>query len=261
MKKQKLLAHALLATGLNTLASIALAAPDFQMPVTCGQAWEGNTRSYHSPQLAVDLNRYPEDYGAPILASAAGTVSRVANLGNTSYGRYIMIDHGNGWSTVYAHLSAQSVQQGQRVSQGQRIGSLGNTGGSSGAHLHFEQRQWGTPVHIRWNGSQIAYYGTRQYTSRNCDTGSSSGGGSAATGTVRTSGVPLTIRSGAGTGFSAVGSVANGTKVTIHCQKQGEAISGPFGTSALWDRIGSGQYVSDAYVYTGSDGRVAPACQ
>lgn len=79
-------------------------------------------------------------------------------------------------------------------------------------------------------------------------------------GRVRTSGAALTVRSGSGTGYRAVGSVSNGQPVRITCQKRGQTVSGTYGTSNLWDYIGTG-YVSDAYVLTGSDGQVAPACR
>ncbi len=67
------------------------------------------------------------------------------------------------------------------------------------------------------------------------------------------------MRSGPGTGYAAVGSVASGTHVTIRCQKRGQSITGTYGTTTLWDDIGNG-FVSDAYVHTGSDGQVAPTC-
>lgn len=82
----------------------------------------------------------------------------------------------------------------------------------------------------------------------------------AATGTVRTSGADLTVRKGPGTGYAAVGTVAKGTRVDIICQTTGSSVKGTYGTSSIWDKIGSGRFVSDAYVYTGSDGRVAPQC-
>ena len=82
----------------------------------------------------------------------------------------------------------------------------------------------------------------------------------AATGTVHTSAASLTVRSGPGTGYRAVAALKKGTKVTISCQTTGSTVRGTYGTSNLWDKIGSGRYVSDAYVYTGSDSRVAPTC-
>jgi surface antigen len=82
----------------------------------------------------------------------------------------------------------------------------------------------------------------------------------AATGTVRTTGATLTVRSGPGTGYSAVTSIKKGTKVNITCQTYGSTVKGTYGTSNIWDKIGSGRFVSDAYVYTGRDGFVAPKC-
>ncbi|MFF8656340.1 SH3 domain-containing protein [Streptomyces huasconensis] len=70
----------------------------------------------------------------------------------------------------------------------------------------------------------------------------------------------VNVRSGPGTSYSKVGRLSAGTRVTIQCQKPGETVTGPTGTSNLWDRIGSGRYVSDTYVRTGSDGYVAPRC-
>jgi len=89
--------------------------------------------------------------------------------------------------------------------------------------------------------------------------GGTTNGGSGFSARINTSGAPLTIRSGASSGSTAIGSVADGAYVTISCQKVGQSITGTYGTTALWDKIGAG-YVSDAYVSTGSDGRVAPDC-
>lgn len=226
--------------------------PRFQLPFPCNQVWSGQTRTNHSPQNSVDFNR-ADDLGDSVVAAAAGRVSRVANEGNTSYGRWIEIDHGNGFTTRYAHLSTQIVSVNQQVSQGQRIGTVGSTGGSTGPHLHYEQRHNGSAVRASFNGAGALYFGTRSYTSRNrC-------GGGGVTGRVDTAGPPLTVRAGASTSTNAVGSVADGTFVTIRCQKRGQSVTGTFGTSTLWDDIGNG-FVADAYVATGSDGQVAPTC-
>ena len=81
----------------------------------------------------------------PILASDTGTVTYAGCL-NWGYGCHIIIDHANGYQTLYGHLSAISVSPGQAVSQGQRIGTMGSTGRSTGPHLHFEIRSGGQPL-------------------------------------------------------------------------------------------------------------------
>jgi murein DD-endopeptidase MepM/ murein hydrolase activator NlpD len=82
--------------------------------------------------------------GTPIRAAAAGTVVLLGWTGG--YGNYTCIAHGGGLSTCYAHQSSYGTSNGAKVSQGQVIGYVGNTGNSFGAHLHFETRINGTPV-------------------------------------------------------------------------------------------------------------------
>jgi len=234
-------------------ALAAFASTSFQLPFPCGQVWAGQTRSDHSPANAVDFNRANDD-GDTVVASAGGTVTRVANEGNVSYGRWIEISHGSGFTSRYAHLSVQAVSVGQTVRIGQRIGNVGSTGGSTGPHLHYEQRLNGDDVRARFNGVGALYFGTKNYTSQN------SCGGSDIIGRVNTAGAPLTVRAGASTNTAAVGTVADGATVHISCQKRGESVTGTFGTSTLWDKIGDGRFIADAFVSTGSDGQVAPTC-
>ncbi|MGC3003889.1 SH3 domain-containing protein [Streptomyces sp. G35A] len=73
-------------------------------------------------------------------------------------------------------------------------------------------------------------------------------------------GVRLNVRSGPGTGYAVVRALPEGAQIPIYCQTPGTTVTGPYGTSNIWDNIGSGQYVADAYVRTGSDGYVAPRC-
>lgn len=70
----------------------------------------------------------------------------------------------------------------------------------------------------------------------------------------------LNVRSGPGTGYSIVRVLPEGSKVAIYCQTPGTTVSGPYGTSNIWDNIASGEFVSDAFVKTGSDGYVASRC-
>ncbi len=76
-------------------------------------------------------------YGTPICASDSGTVVEVVNM-HPSWGNYVTIDHGNGYKTLYAHMSSFAVQLGDTVTQGQVIGYVGSTGDSTGNHCHFE---------------------------------------------------------------------------------------------------------------------------
>ncbi len=81
-------------------------------------------------------------HGAPVYATRAGYVI-AAVTSNSGYGIYVLIDHGDGYSSLYAHMSARYVEVGNYVTQGQMIGRVGNTGNSRGAHLHFEIRYYG----------------------------------------------------------------------------------------------------------------------
>lgn len=81
-------------------------------------------------------------HGKPVIASNHGVVANTI-YGSTGYGLYVIVDHGGGWKTLYAHLSAIYVYEGQTVTQGTYIGAVGTTGNSTGPHLHFEIRKNG----------------------------------------------------------------------------------------------------------------------
>ena len=85
------------------------------------------------PHEGIDL---AAPYGAPVVAPAAGTVILVAR--QTGYGLVLEIDHGNGIATKYAHLSSVAVRAGQHVTRGDLIAAVGNSGLSTGPHLHYE---------------------------------------------------------------------------------------------------------------------------
>jgi len=102
------------------------------------------TQRFHGPYEAFDIGN---KVGTPIVAMAEGVVVLSRDSGwNGGYGQYIVIKHPNKTQTLYAHLSKNDVVQGQRVTQGQKIGELGNTGRSTGPHLHFEVRGDPDPV-------------------------------------------------------------------------------------------------------------------
>ena len=82
--------------------------------------------------------------GQPVVASAAGTVLLARYY--SGYGNAVIVDHGEGVTTLYGHLNGFGVMEGDRVSQGQLIGVVGSTGHSTGPHLHFEIRVAGVPL-------------------------------------------------------------------------------------------------------------------
>ena len=86
-------------------------------------------------------------HGSNVVAADGGTV--ITSTYNSSYGNYIVISHGNGMTTLYAHLSSRSVSVGASVSKGQVIGLIGSTGISTGPHLHFEVSVNGTRINPR----------------------------------------------------------------------------------------------------------------
>ncbi len=95
---------------------------------------------YWSGHLGIDI---AAGEGASVYAADSGVVTMSAGGWNYGYGNVIQINHGNGYATLYAHLSQRNVSVCQSVSRGQLIGLAGNTGNSFGAHLHFEVRQGG----------------------------------------------------------------------------------------------------------------------
>jgi murein DD-endopeptidase MepM/ murein hydrolase activator NlpD len=92
------------------------------------------TQKFWSHHRAIDIGGYK---GAPVVASDSGFVV-YAGWDDSGYGRMLLIDHGNGWHTLYAHLDMYLVDYEQSVAQGQQIGTMGQTGNATGPHLHFE---------------------------------------------------------------------------------------------------------------------------
>jgi murein DD-endopeptidase MepM/ murein hydrolase activator NlpD len=104
---------------------------------TASHTLSGN--DYWSGHLGIDIAGY---LGDGVFASDAGVIV-FAGWANGGYGYMVMIDHGNGYQTLYAHLSAVSAACGQSVYTGSYIGAVGSTGNSTGPHLHFEVRYMG----------------------------------------------------------------------------------------------------------------------
>lgn len=111
------------------------------------------TQKYSTAHKAVDLVKYKSKLDT-IIAHSAGKVifcqtgqkNNTKATGAASWGNCVKIDHGNGYCTLYAHLATVSVKNGQTVKQGQKLGTMGNTGRSFGAHLHFELYKGSTKI-------------------------------------------------------------------------------------------------------------------
>lgn len=117
----------------------------FMMP-TSGRISAINKAGTHAGGRAIDI---ANSRGTAVYASDSGTVISASYRG--SYGNQIVIDHGNGYTTRYAHLSAYGVSVGDRVTKGQYIAAMGSTGRSTGPHLHFE-------IMINGNRQRIVNY-------------------------------------------------------------------------------------------------------
>lgn len=141
-------------------------ATDMEMPFRCHQPWTGTTRSSHSPSVfSIDWNR-ENDFRQRTLASGSGVVTRVEDFGDRSYGRFVVVEHRDSESTLYAHLDATFVTAGQHIDQGQVLGLVGSSGGSTGPHLHYEQRRGSRHVQA-WFHDAPYEMGTTQR-SRSC---------------------------------------------------------------------------------------------
>lgn len=119
----------------STPASAKLGSGAFLWP-TSGSI----NQRYWSGHRGIDLGAWT---GAPVKSADSGYVAVAAGGWNAGYGNHIIIDHGNGFVTLYAHLNSIFVKPGENVTRGQQIGSVGNTGNSTGPHLHFEIRYQG----------------------------------------------------------------------------------------------------------------------
>jgi len=85
--------------------------------------------------------------GTRVVATADGVVSTAERWGD--FGRLVVIDHGAGWQTRFAHLKRIRVKKGERVTRGEVVGTVGKSGNATGNHLHYEIRHHGTPVDPR----------------------------------------------------------------------------------------------------------------
>ncbi|MFJ9797465.1 peptidoglycan DD-metalloendopeptidase family protein [Streptomyces sp. NPDC101145] len=148
--------------------------PAFRMPFVCGQSWRGSNWQGHSPAHSIDWNHYhadgnPDDLGRRVLASAGGTVTASYYSTGTGYGNTVVISHGDGWQTRYAHLNTRDVQKGDTVTRGRRIGTVGASSAlyDLSPHLHYEQIHNGSVVVAVVQGVTWYDYLVRYQTSTN----------------------------------------------------------------------------------------------
>ncbi|NUT21927.1 MAG: M23 family metallopeptidase [Hamadaea sp.] len=202
------IALAIVAAGVLAIQSPAAAAPSFQLPFPCGQTWTGdsNDSSAHV-SWEIDFNRgstATADENDTVLASAAGTVEVAANQGDVNgYGNLIVINHGGGYYSYYAHLERMAVVAGQAVLRGQVIGGVGDTTKSTNdvyPHLHYEvrypDRSQSHIIKSVFNGVTFPYtHGS--VTSNNCAT-------------------PYDPREVCGSGFNNIDSVKLGSAGTVN---------------------------------------------
>ncbi|MFN8945850.1 MAG: M23 family metallopeptidase [Pseudobdellovibrionaceae bacterium] len=124
-------------TGMNS--------PDrttFDWPVQNARFTRGYLPNKRRPHLGIDL---AAPKGTPILASQSGIVV-YAGRDFKGYGNMILIENGQGWASLYAHLNQFFVTEGSKVKQGEVIGAMGSTGRATGVHLHYEIRKNKGPV-------------------------------------------------------------------------------------------------------------------
>ncbi|MCD0453309.1 peptidoglycan DD-metalloendopeptidase family protein [Actinocorallia sp. API 0066] len=181
--------------------------PAFQLPVPCGQRWTTSTHGGHANQYMIDMiPTSGPTLGQPTLASASGRV--VISEFSSSAGNYVVIDHGGGWQTRYLHLDRRDVAVGANVERGRQLGTVGNTGASQGAHLHYEQKLNGTVVQATIDGRLLPVnwsYNQHFEVSRNCGNPVPSGSGLFALSPDRSG---VFQYSGQGTAWTKVGGAA-----------------------------------------------------
>jgi murein DD-endopeptidase MepM/ murein hydrolase activator NlpD len=100
------------------------------------------TQRFWNGHRAIDVGSWN---GSPVKAADSGYVAIAGGGWNGGYGNYVVVDHGNGYISLYAHLNSVFVRPGENVVRGQQLGTVGNTGNSTGPHLHFEIRYQGVP--------------------------------------------------------------------------------------------------------------------
>ena len=241
-----------------------------RLPFATGQSWSmwGGPHGwggYETPYSSLDLSGGDQVVRAP----RAGTAYTMCQ-------GWVRVVHDRGYATDHYHLWDNIWVDGAWVNEGAFLGYTGTDvtcgGSANGRHVHFALRQNGAYVGIAYHiigqwvpmnggsayggyalhGSQVVYVGGTLYNygalGLNQGIVDTDGGG------------VLNKRSGPGTGYPIVGSVADGAVVTISCSANGTTHTGRWGTTSLWNRLSDGSWVSDAYLYTGSNNPINGWC-
>ncbi|WP_245730252.1 peptidase M23 [Micromonospora pallida] len=241
-----------------------------RLPYAVGQTWyyTGGPHGWGGGELpysSIDL--------------AGGDQRVLAARGGTAYTMcrgWIRVIHDRGYSTDYYHLWNSINVNGASVGEGAYLGDTGTDvtcgGSASGRHVHFGLRQNSAYVQIhdhslgKWvlmRGSS-AYQGYALHGSARVNTG----GGLYNYGVLgfnqgiidANGGGTVNKRTGPGTGYAIAGSVGDGATVTISCSRNGTTHTGRWGSTALWNRLSDGTWVSDAFMWTGLNGPVNGWC-
>lgn len=248
-----------------------------RLPYAVGQSWTltGGAHGWggsETPYSSIDLSGGDQR----VLAGGSGNAYLMCSgYSSGQYGGWVRVYHGSGYTTDHYHLWGPVNYNGGSVGAGAFLGYTGTDvscgGAASGRHVH-----WGilnNTTRVAWNwrsagkwvfvqGSApyggYALHGSAQvnvggalynYGALNFNEGIADANG----------GTIVNRRSGPGTGYAVVGTVADGATISITCWRNGTTHSGRYGATAVWDKLSDGTWVSDAFVYTGTN-TIGPNC-
>ncbi|HET8658541.1 MAG TPA: peptidase M23 [Micromonosporaceae bacterium] len=241
-----------------------------RLPFGVGQTWymgggPHGWSGYNTPWSSIDLSG-----GDQVVVAARGGTAYTMCRG------WLRVIHDRGYATDYYHLWSNINVNGAPVGEGAFLGYTGTDvtcgGSANGRHVHFALRQNNAYVGIaghnfgKWvpmNGG-AAYQGYALHGSTRVNVG----GGLYNYGALgfnqgiidANGGGYVNKRSGPGTGYAVVGTVNDGTTVTVSCSANGTTHTGRWGTTALWNRLSDGTWVTDAFMWTGLDGPINGWC-
>ncbi|MEV6964664.1 peptidoglycan DD-metalloendopeptidase family protein [Hamadaea sp. NPDC051192] len=261
----------------TTPSRVEYAGGDFRtgmrLPYAVGQSWSltGGPHGWggsEAPWSSVDLS----GGDGRVLAPRAGLAYTMCSSGRG----WIRVIHDRGYSTDYYHLFNNISANGLSVSEGTFLGNIGTDvscgGSATGAHVHFALRQNSAYVPIadhnfgKWviRVGGAVYQGSALHGSAQVGVGGALynyGALGLTQGVIDANGGgTVNKRSGPGTGYGVVGSVADGATVSIACSASGTSHTGRWGTTSLWNKLTDGTWISDAFIWTGSNGTVNGTC-